>query len=45
MGIKKQCLKTRPVCRVSFRLLKNDPGADRYVYSSSGNCENSIVAL
>ena len=102
MSIKKQFLRTRPVCRVTFRLSKeeacdakriflvgefnhwnetsipmkalkkggftvtldletgreyqfryffdrlswgNDPGADRYVYSSFGNCENSIVAL
>ena len=102
MSIKKQYLKTRPTCRVTFRLSKdeasdakrvflvgefnnwnetqtpmkalkdggftvtldldtgreyqfryffdrlfwgNDPGADRCVYSSFGNCENSIVSL
>ncbi len=102
MGIKKQYLKTKPVCRVTFRLSKeescdakrvflvgefnnwnevetpmkalkkggfsvtldldagreyqfryffdrlfwgNDPEADRYAYSTFGNCENSIVTL
>ncbi len=102
MSIKKQYLKTGPICKVTFRLTKeeacdakrvflvgefnnwneadtpmkalkkggftltldldtgreyqfryffdrlfwgNDPEADRYEYSSFGNCQNSIVSL
>lgn len=102
MSIKKQFLKTRPVCKVTFRLSKeeskdarqiflvgdfnewhetgipmkalkkggfvttvnletgkdyqfryfydklvweNDPEADRYVHSSFGNCDNSVVSV
>lgn len=102
MSIKKQYLKTRPVCKVTFRLAKedaceaknvflvgefndwdktktpmkplkdggftitldleiekeyqfryfinsmiwaNDKQADKYVYSSFGNCENFVIAI